>query len=116
VDEAICRTINRCWNDIGKVRDLQVCERDYVDHTLLSDALAKARVGVGQAYGLCRLFALERWLRSLSYIRSPAVLAKATGEQLASVVPHRGPPEVPTGLRGTLVEKGGNYAVRNTYN
>jgi len=115
VDEAICRTINRCWNDIGSVRDLQVCERGYVNHARLSNALTKARVGIGQAYGLCRLFSLERWLRSLNHIRSSAILARATGEQLALAVPHRGPPEVPTGLRGTSVEKGGNYAVRDTY-
>jgi hypothetical protein len=70
LDEALHRALQKEWEDVSEVRDWQVCQRDFVEPKLLSDSLQKMRLGfLDQGVGLLRLASLERWLRSLSYVR-----------------------------------------------
>jgi asparagine synthase (glutamine-hydrolysing) len=71
LDEAILRALRREWDEVGDVRDWQMCQRDFGEPKHLSDSLQKMRLGfLDQGVGLLRLVSLERWFRSLSHIRA----------------------------------------------
>jgi asparagine synthase (glutamine-hydrolysing) len=70
LDEAIVRGLRREWASIADLSNWQVCERGYVTYAHLVETLNKARLGIVDLTGpLVRLFSLERWLRSLRYVR-----------------------------------------------
>lgn len=71
LDEGITRAVKREWHSVLGVVYWQVCEREYVTHARLMAALNQARLGILDLTGpLLRLFSMERWLRSLSHVRS----------------------------------------------
>jgi asparagine synthase (glutamine-hydrolysing) len=79
LDEGITRALKREWHSILGVVYWQVCEREYVTQPLLMAALNQARLGILDLTGpLLRLFSMERWLRSLSYVRSDKTLERAS--------------------------------------
>jgi asparagine synthase (glutamine-hydrolysing) len=70
LDEAVTKAVQREWASISDLLNWQVCERGYVTHAHLVDSLNQARLGIVDLTGpLVRLFSLERWLRSLRYVR-----------------------------------------------
>jgi asparagine synthase (glutamine-hydrolysing) len=73
-EELIVRTLHREWGIVGDLRQWQVCERGFVQALQLSAAFNRARLGFQDSSGLLmRICSLERWLRSLEYIRSDPV-------------------------------------------
>ncbi len=77
LDEGITRALKREWHRVLGVMHWQVCEREYVTHPRLMAALNQARLGILDLTGpLLRLFSMERWLRSLSYVRSDKTLER----------------------------------------
>jgi asparagine synthase (glutamine-hydrolysing) len=71
LDEAIVRALAREWVGIPDPSNWHVCERGYVTRADLVRSLTQARLGILNLTGpLSRLFSLERWLRSLNYVRS----------------------------------------------
>jgi hypothetical protein len=79
LDEGITRALKREWHSVLGVVRWQVCEREYVTHARLMAALNQARLGILDLTGpLLRLFSMERWLRSLSYVRTDTTLERAS--------------------------------------
>jgi asparagine synthase (glutamine-hydrolysing) len=77
LDEGITRALKREWHSVLGVVHWQVCDREYVTHARLMAALNQARLGILDLTGpLVRLFSMERWLRSLSYVRSAKTLER----------------------------------------
>jgi hypothetical protein len=72
MDEALIRAVQREWDEIGDVKEWEVCQRGYAHARPLRDALNQIRLGLSASIGpLIALFAVERWLRSLSLYRQP---------------------------------------------
>jgi asparagine synthase (glutamine-hydrolysing) len=66
VDEAIFRAVRREQAKLSDAMNWEVCRRGYANPTRLGDAFTRARLGFLDPFGpLIRLFAVERWLRSL---------------------------------------------------
>lgn len=77
LDESIARALNRERVHIGNLLNWQVCERGYVTHAPLADSLNNTRLGIVDLIGpLIRLFSLERWLRSLTCVRTSSIRMK----------------------------------------
>jgi hypothetical protein len=79
LDEGITRALKREWHSVLGVVRWQVCEREYVTNARLMAALNQARLGILDLTGpLLRLFSMERWLRSLSYVQSAKTREQAS--------------------------------------
>jgi asparagine synthase (glutamine-hydrolysing) len=78
LDEGFTRALQREWASVLAVVHWQICEREFVEHTRLMEALNHARLGILDMTGsLLRLFSLERWLRSLSYVQTEKTSERA---------------------------------------
>jgi asparagine synthase (glutamine-hydrolysing) len=77
VDETMARALRREWTNTGSLLNWQLCVRGYVTHAHLLESLTITRLGIVHHIGpLVRLFSFERWLRSLSNVRSDNMLGK----------------------------------------
>jgi asparagine synthase (glutamine-hydrolysing) len=73
LDEPLARALQREWSQAaGDLSRWELCARGLVDPRRLNESLNAMRLGLQTlAHGnFLRVFSLERWLRSLSYIRS----------------------------------------------
>jgi asparagine synthase (glutamine-hydrolysing) len=79
LDEGITRALKSEWHSVSGVVRWQVCEREYATNARLMVALNQARLGILDLTGpLLRLFSMERWLRSLSYVQSAKTRERAS--------------------------------------
>ena len=70
VDEALCRAVQREWNEFDHLSRWQVCERELVDPQRLRREVELMKLGLqAPTNRMVRVFSLERWLRSLSRVR-----------------------------------------------
>jgi asparagine synthase (glutamine-hydrolysing) len=86
LDEPLARALQREWSHaVGDLRRWELCERGLVDPKQLHQSLTAMRLGLqNSAHGnFLRVFSLERWLRSLSYICSKRSTANALATSLA---------------------------------
>jgi asparagine synthase (glutamine-hydrolysing) len=71
LDETLGRAVRREWPSTAGLLNWQVCERGYATYVNLVASLNRAYLGIVDQIGpLVRLFSLERWLRSLAYVRT----------------------------------------------
>lgn len=71
LDEIIVRAVQHEMPLVPDTANWELCKRGYVDSEALGTALHQARLGVSRLPGpLIRLFSLERWVRSLDFIRN----------------------------------------------
>jgi asparagine synthase (glutamine-hydrolysing) len=66
IDEAACRVLQHERDEIGDIKALEVCRRNYADPVALANAMPGVFMGrCDHSYALLRLMNLEQWLRSL---------------------------------------------------